>query len=581
MGAPETDSTPSGLFGIFLLAIYSLVLIPYTLYVLCSAADEKAQSVVKGKRKGAEWQKFAEKLLTKGNVILLVAWVAWVGLLLYVQSSSGAAAPFDPFEILGVDRAATEKENPDPKAAAYFASHISKAYKALTDDVSRANYEKYGHPDGPQGMNMGVALPSWMFNKDRKTAPLLLLGMVGGFILLPLALTSYYMLKGDSYSGPNRIHNATLYAYAATKYGIKESQSLVRIPETLLVAMEFIQMYTPNDHQMPMEELRKLVAPSYSDLMGRDKKAFWQRRGSIIKAHMLLLAHLERLGEEVPDALQEMTKIACLPRNQLGFGWMTPALACVEMMQCVASALPVSARKGGPKGGDALAPLLALPHFDGEVIKRLRKQRVNALKDLQAMREGELRVTLASAGVVGDFADDAVAALQAFPSLAAGVEFSVDGEEEVCERDPVHCRVRLLLSRAAHASGGFKLKGSAIRAFTPSNPEPQDEAWWVFLVDSANNYVMSYTKANLIEAERAALADPKAFEALAGAPPAPRADPPSAKLLTSSASSAALSDGAGAGGGGKRRGKGGGEGDEEDAPGQARRAFFCFFELLF
>jgi translocation protein SEC63 len=41
-------------------------------------------------------------------------------------------------------------QNPDPKAAAYFASYISKAYAALTDDVSRQNYEKYGHPDGPQ-----------------------------------------------------------------------------------------------------------------------------------------------------------------------------------------------------------------------------------------------------------------------------------------------------------------------------------------------------------------------------------------------------------------------------------------------
>lgn len=59
----------------------------------------------------------------------------------------------------------------------------------------------------------------------------------------------------------------------------------------------------------------------------------------------------------------------------------TPALASVEMMQCVASALPISARKGaGAKGGDALAPLLALPHFDLEVVKRLRKQRVNTLK---------------------------------------------------------------------------------------------------------------------------------------------------------------------------------------------------------
>ena len=41
-------------------------------------------------------------------------------------------------------------QNPDPAANKYFAEYISKAYAALTDDISRQNYEKYGHPDGPQ-----------------------------------------------------------------------------------------------------------------------------------------------------------------------------------------------------------------------------------------------------------------------------------------------------------------------------------------------------------------------------------------------------------------------------------------------
>ena len=44
----------------------------------------------------------------------------------------------------------TYLQNPDPTAAEYFASFVSKAYAALTDEVSRANYEKFGHPDGPQ-----------------------------------------------------------------------------------------------------------------------------------------------------------------------------------------------------------------------------------------------------------------------------------------------------------------------------------------------------------------------------------------------------------------------------------------------
>lgn len=32
----------------------------------------------------------------------------------------------------------------------YFVEYISKAYQALTDPISRENYEKYGHPDGRQ-----------------------------------------------------------------------------------------------------------------------------------------------------------------------------------------------------------------------------------------------------------------------------------------------------------------------------------------------------------------------------------------------------------------------------------------------
>lgn len=36
------------------------------------------------------------------------------------------------------------------EANKYFVESISKAYQALTDPVSRENFEKYGHPDGRQ-----------------------------------------------------------------------------------------------------------------------------------------------------------------------------------------------------------------------------------------------------------------------------------------------------------------------------------------------------------------------------------------------------------------------------------------------
>lgn len=40
------------------------------------------------------------------------------------------------------------------------------AYQALTDEESRHNWEKYGNPDGPGAMSFGIALPSWIVEKE-------------------------------------------------------------------------------------------------------------------------------------------------------------------------------------------------------------------------------------------------------------------------------------------------------------------------------------------------------------------------------------------------------------------------------
>lgn len=84
------------------------------------------------------------------------------------------SAPFDPYNILELEKGATDKEvkrayrqlslkfhpdkNPDPEANKYFAEYITKAYQALSDPVARDNYEKYGHPDGQQVMHHDVSL---------------------------------------------------------------------------------------------------------------------------------------------------------------------------------------------------------------------------------------------------------------------------------------------------------------------------------------------------------------------------------------------------------------------------------------
>ncbi|GFR50266.1 hypothetical protein Agub_g12453, partial [Astrephomene gubernaculifera] len=364
----------TSLFAIFALSLYSLFLFPYTIYrISCGGSEETVvQPYLQGKQKKGGVSRVLRKLFNKGNLVLIALWLLWALLLWYVSITSKDLKPFDPFEILKIEPGATTAEikkayrslslqyhpdkNPDPRAHAYFAEYITKAYQALTDEVSRGNYEKYGHPDGPQAMDVGVALPTWLFTKDSKVAPLMLLGLVFCGILAPLGVASWYMLRSNRYTGPNGVMQDTMSLYYASKYNVKESQSLVRIPETLVFCMEFLTLPTPGEQGAGLEELRRVVLRNNPDL--KDKKAFWvKRHPSVLKAHMLLLAHLDREHDSVPASLKadlnfvltktpllldEMIKIAVLPRPPLGHGWMTPAVAIVEMMQCVAQALSIS-----------------------------------------------------------------------------------------------------------------------------------------------------------------------------------------------------------------------------------------------
>ena len=79
-----------------------------------------------------------------------------------------------------------------------------------TDDVARENYEKYGHPDGPQALNLGVALPEWIFSQDKRAAPVILISLVGLCILLPLVGAACFLLSTNKYLGPNGVMQETL-----------------------------------------------------------------------------------------------------------------------------------------------------------------------------------------------------------------------------------------------------------------------------------------------------------------------------------------------------------------------------------
>lgn len=98
------------------------------------------------------------------------------------------------------------------EATAYFVEFVTKAYKALTDETARANLEKYGNVDGPQGMAVGIALPKFMLDLQGKSGGLLLACLVGGGILAPLLAAVIYLSRASKYNS-NKVMNQTLYNY--------------------------------------------------------------------------------------------------------------------------------------------------------------------------------------------------------------------------------------------------------------------------------------------------------------------------------------------------------------------------------
>lgn len=89
----------------------------------------------------------------------------------------------------------------------------------------------------------------------------------------------------------------------------------------------------------------------------QDKPQFFKRKSSIVKVHMLLLAHMDRLPvlpvlrkdldfvlRKSTILLEEMIKIANIPRYS-PYGWLTPTVGSIEMLQCLTQAVSIGSRK--------------------------------------------------------------------------------------------------------------------------------------------------------------------------------------------------------------------------------------------
>lgn len=286
-------------------------------------------------------------------------------LVYYIKTINREVQVFEPFNILGLQPGASDSEikkayrrlsvqyhpdkNPDPDAHKYFVESIAKAYQALTDPISRENFEKYGHPDGRQGFQMGIALPQFLLNIEGASGGILLLWIVGVCILLPLVVAVAYLSRSSKYTG-NYVMHQTLSAYY---YFMKPSLAPSKVMDVLIKAAEYMEIPVRRPDGEPLQKLFMLVRSELNlDLKNikQEQAKFWKQHPALIKTELLIQAHLtrqtatltpelqndfKRVVELAPRLLEELMKMAVIPRTAQGHGWLRPAVGVVELSQCI------------------------------------------------------------------------------------------------------------------------------------------------------------------------------------------------------------------------------------------------------
>ncbi|KAL2550576.1 DnaJ protein ERDJ2A [Forsythia ovata] len=514
----------NSLFPIFILSMIALPLVPYTILKLFRAASKKTKCIncqCSDCARSGKYRKSVLKRITSvstcGNLTLVLLWVIMVILVYYIKHMNSENQVFEPFSILGLESGASDSEikkayrrlsilyhpdkNPDPAAHKYFVESISKAYQALTDPISRENYEKYGHPDGRQGFQMGIALPQFLLNIDGASGGILLIWIVGVCILLPLVVAVVYLSRSSKYTG-NYVKNDTLGAYF---HLMKPSLAPSKVMEVFIKAAEFVEIPVRRSDDEPLQKLFMAVRSELNlDLKNirKEQAKFWKQHPALVKTELLIQAHLtretanlspdlerdcKRVLELAPRLLEELIKMALIPRTNKGHGWLRPAIGVIELSQSIVQAVPLSARKA-----EGIAPFLQLPHFNDDIVKKITRKKVRTFHELQEMtieERAELfsQVANFSAAEVQDVEN----VLKLIPSMTVEVTCGTEGEEAIQEGDIVTVQAWVTLKRDNGLIGALP--------HAPNYPFPKEENFWCLLADTNSNSVWFSQKMSFMD----------------------------------------------------------------------------------
>ncbi|KAL8278314.1 hypothetical protein RQP46_009206 [Phenoliferia psychrophenolica] len=411
-GAYQYDTSGQSYF--FLLTVLLLILVPASYSVLrggaersalrvpypCPGWNDKAPEIKKaqGSRGG----------LQKSHVALALGWVAFAFVVQRASLQVAEGALYDPYKILGIAAGATEKQiksffkkaaikyHPDKvhllgnqtkeEASNHFVE-LTKAYKALTDEDIRKNFELFGHPDGKQEFSQGIALPSWLVESKN------VLWVMGAYALVLGVMLPY--LVGRWWYGARKVTKDGVLNSTASIFfrGLKEDITFPQLVDLLAAADEFalnpgLLKLRKNPNKAAVDEYARLVSTVRAGVDGKqgwEGYAAWS--GSKKRARVLIAAHMLRIPIADKALLKEKhaTISLALPLTTglssvaLAYNWLSTTITILHLQQFLLQAVH-----------PASSPLLQLPYVGPDVVEAAAKAGVASVADFGKLGAGDV-----------------------------------------------------------------------------------------------------------------------------------------------------------------------------------------------
>ncbi|PFH33313.1 DnaJ family Sec63 protein [Besnoitia besnoiti] len=448
-----------------------------SVYVHCKCSE----CVKKRERESAQADRWTKRVLGGyawvEKLALLLAWLALLYLCVNLPEMKNLKT-FDPFDILQVEPGATNREikkayrlmslkyHPDknvndPTSAAKFIL-VAKAYQSLTDPTAKANYEKYGNPDGPGNMKVGMGLPRFLVEEKYQ---LLVLSCFFLFllVLLPMVFICYYQ-RQKKYA-PNGVLVETLQFL--THY-MTEGSRLRNFPEYLSASGESRAMSVEKEDDVEMRAIIDHVVEPKKRVLNTPV---------IVRNYYLILAHMQRfhhlMSDRLRGVLDELLKVSlpitqCMAEICVLSDWLHAATSVIEFRRCLVQGLD-----------SRCSTLLQVPHFTPDVVRHCQRGKHAARELGDFLRQDpEERKGLVEMDPSQQL--DVQAFCHQVSRMKMDATVFVEDESEIVVGDFATCQVTLtrMNLKEGEAAG-------AVHA--PLLPLAKYEEWWIFLIDKSES----------------------------------------------------------------------------------------------